>query len=92
MADPSDSQKCQLQKAISKASRSLRSFSSRIRADAAPVGSSPNRGLHLPDGPEAVRRDALVAGFPEKFGWIHAFDALETARASLRNFGRYATV
>jgi hypothetical protein len=25
-------------------------------------------------------------------GWIHAFDALETARASLRNSGRYATV
>jgi hypothetical protein len=46
----------------------------------------------LPEGPEAVRRDALVARFPEKFGWIHVFDALETARASLRNSGCYATV
>jgi hypothetical protein len=25
-------------------------------------------------------------------GWTHAFDALETARASLWNSGRYATV
>ena len=46
---------------------------------------SANRGLHFADGPEAARRDALVARFPEKFGWIHAFDALESARAALRN-------
>lgn len=51
-----------------------------------------NRGLHLPDGPKVSQRDALVARFPEKFGWIHAFDALETARASLRNSTRSATV
>ncbi len=51
-----------------------------------------NRGLHLADGPEAARRDALVARFPEKFGWIHAFDALKTARAVLRNSGRSAAV
>jgi salicylate hydroxylase len=44
-----------------------------------------NRGLHLPDGPEAARRDALVGRFPEKFGWIHAFDALGTARAGWRS-------
>jgi salicylate hydroxylase len=50
-----------------------------------------NRGLHLPDGPEAKRRDALIARFPEKFGWIHAFDALKTARASLPSSGRLAT-
>ncbi len=49
-----------------------------------------NRGLHLPEGSEAARRDALVERFPEKFGWIHAFDALETARAKLRNAGRRA--
>jgi salicylate hydroxylase len=49
-----------------------------------------NRGLHLPDCQEAVRRDELVARFPEKFGWIHAFDALKTARASLRSSGRSA--
>lgn len=46
---------------------------------------SGNRGLHFADGPEAARRDALVARFPEKFGWIHAFDALESARAALQN-------
>jgi len=46
----------------------------------------------LPNGPEAARRDALIARFPEKFGWIHGFDALETVRASLRNSGRSATV
>ena len=51
-----------------------------------------NRGLHSPDGPEALRRDALVARFPEKFGWIHAFDALETARAGMRNSTRSAAV
>jgi salicylate hydroxylase len=49
-----------------------------------------NRGLHLPDGPEVARRDALIARFPEKFGWIHGFDALKTARASLRSSGRSA--
>jgi hypothetical protein len=51
-----------------------------------------NRGLHFPDGPEAARRDALIARFPEKLGWIHAFDALETARDGLRASGRSATV
>jgi salicylate hydroxylase len=51
-----------------------------------------NRALHLPDGPEVARRDALIARFPEKFGWIHSFDALKTARASLRSSGRSATV
>jgi salicylate hydroxylase len=49
-----------------------------------------NRGLHLPDGPEVGRRDALIARFPEKFGWIHGFDALKTARARLRSSGRSA--
>jgi salicylate hydroxylase len=51
-----------------------------------------NRGLHLPDGPESARRDALVARLPEKFGWIHAFDALETARASLLSSERSTVV
>ena len=51
-----------------------------------------NRGLHLPDGPGAARRDALIARFPEKFGWIHGFDALKTPRASLRNSGRLGAV
>ena len=50
-----------------------------------------NRALHLPDGAETAKRDALVARFPERFGWIHAFDALETARARLRNAAGAAT-
>ena len=49
-----------------------------------------NHGLHVSDGAEAVSRDALVACFPEKFGWIHAFDALEVARARAPNSGRAA--
>jgi salicylate hydroxylase len=44
-----------------------------------------NRGLHLSDGPEVAGRDALIARFPERFGWIHAFDALRTVRASSRD-------
>ena len=43
-----------------------------------------NHGLHLADGPSAAARDALVAEFPERFGWIHAFDALDTTRARLK--------
>jgi len=42
-----------------------------------------NRALHVPDGPEVAQRDALVARFPEKFGWIHGFDALKTVRDGL---------
>ena len=49
-----------------------------------------NRGLHLPDGFEAARRDVLVERFPEKFGWIHAFDALKSVRAELRNEASHA--
>jgi salicylate hydroxylase len=51
-----------------------------------------NCALHLPNGPEAARRDALIARFPEKFGWIHAFDALKAAHASLRSSDRSITV
>jgi 2-polyprenyl-6-methoxyphenol hydroxylase-like FAD-dependent oxidoreductase len=36
--------------------------------------------LHLPDGSELEERDRKLAAFPEDFGWIHAFDALQTAR------------
>jgi salicylate hydroxylase len=35
-----------------------------------------NRLLHLPDGPGLADRDARVARFPERFGWIHEHDAL----------------
>ena len=50
-----------------------------------------NHGLHLPDGPATAARDAIIARFPERFGWIHAFDALETTRARWRAHGRFAT-
>ena len=33
--------------------------------------------LHLPDGPALDERDGKVARFPEDFGWIHEFDALQ---------------
>lgn len=39
-----------------------------------------NRELHLPDGPELKSRDRRVAAFPDRFGWIHAFDAQAVAR------------
>ena len=38
-----------------------------------------NSLLHLPDGPQLAERDQRVARFPEDFGWIHQFDALQTA-------------
>jgi len=40
-----------------------------------------NHALHVRDGPERERRNARVARFPEDFGWIHAFDALEATQA-----------
>ncbi len=41
-----------------------------------------NALLHLPDGPDLADRDRRVARFPEEFGWIHRFDALEVARSA----------
>jgi salicylate hydroxylase len=35
--------------------------------------------LHLPDGPAQADRDRRVSRFPEDFGWIHEFDALQAA-------------
>ena len=35
--------------------------------------------LHLPDGPALAERDRRVSRFPEDFGWIHEFDALQTS-------------
>jgi salicylate hydroxylase len=34
--------------------------------------------LHLPDGPALEDRNRKVARFPEDFGWIHEFDALQS--------------
>ena len=39
-----------------------------------------NALLHLPDGPELAERNRRVARFPEDFGWIHTFDALQAVR------------
>lgn len=36
--------------------------------------------LHLPDGPHLAERDAGMARFPERFGWIHEHDALQAAK------------
>ena len=33
--------------------------------------------LHLPDGPALEERDRKVSRFPDDFGWIHEFDALQ---------------
>ncbi len=40
-----------------------------------------NAAFHMPDGPAVAARDARVARFPEEFGWIHEFDALQAVRA-----------
>jgi len=39
--------------------------------------------LHLPDDADLATRDAKMAAFPDRFGWIHAFDALETASRAM---------
>ena len=39
-----------------------------------------NALLHLPDGPDLSDRNQRVARFPEDFGWIHQFDALQAAQ------------
>jgi salicylate hydroxylase len=44
-----------------------------------------NTLLHLPDGPPLADRDRRVARFPEDFGWIHKFDALQTVRDSQKH-------
>jgi salicylate hydroxylase len=42
-----------------------------------------NALLHLPDGPQLMERDRQVARFPQKFGWIHQFDALQSVRGAM---------
>jgi salicylate hydroxylase len=39
-----------------------------------------NALLHLPDGPDLSDRNQRVARFPQDFGWIHRFDALQAAQ------------
>ena len=40
-----------------------------------------NAALHLPDGLALADRNARVSRFPERFGWIHAHDALGAVRS-----------
>ena len=40
--------------------------------------------LHLPDGPDAQRRDAYLARVPQHLAWIHSHDALAPALAPAR--------
>lgn len=37
--------------------------------------------LHLPDGLDALARDADLHRFPDRFAWIHGYDAHEAAQA-----------
>ena len=36
--------------------------------------------LHLPDGPDAKRRDTLLQTLPDRLGWIHGYDVLTEGR------------
>lgn len=38
-----------------------------------------NTALHLPDGAALDRRNSVLRRFPERYGWIHGFDALKSA-------------
>ena len=39
-----------------------------------------NKALHLPDDAALDLRNAVLPRFPERFGWIHSFDALKSAQ------------
>jgi salicylate hydroxylase len=39
-----------------------------------------NTALHLPDGAALARRNSVLATFPERYSWIHSFDALKSAQ------------
>jgi salicylate hydroxylase len=39
-----------------------------------------NALLHLQDDADLADRDQRVSRFPQKFSWIHQFDALQAAR------------
>ena len=50
-----------------------------------------NAALHLPDGPDLADRDRRVERFPQDFGWIHQFDALQAVRDSAQSQHRSTT-
>jgi len=39
-----------------------------------------NKALHLPDDAPLDRRNSAMAAFPQRFGWIHSFDALRSVQ------------
>jgi len=41
-----------------------------------------NAALHLPDDAALDRRTAVLTRFPERYGWIHGFDALKSAQTA----------
>jgi salicylate hydroxylase len=41
-----------------------------------------NVALHLPDDSALDRRNSVLRRFPERYGWIHSFDALKSAEAA----------
>jgi salicylate hydroxylase len=41
-----------------------------------------NTALHLPDDAALDRRNSVFTEFPERYGWIHSFDALKSAEAA----------
>jgi salicylate hydroxylase len=47
--------------------------------------------LHLPDGPALEERDRKVTRFPEDFGWIHEFDALQVVSQAVQPAGAPAS-
>jgi salicylate hydroxylase len=42
-----------------------------------------NRQLHLPDGADLIERNKRVSAFPDRFSWIHDFDARLTTDKTL---------
>jgi len=42
-----------------------------------------NAALHLPDNAALDRRNRTLANFPQRYGWIHSFDALTSAENAL---------
>ena len=41
-----------------------------------------NTALHLPDDAALDQRNSVLMGFPERYGWIHSFDALKSTEAA----------
>jgi salicylate hydroxylase len=44
-----------------------------------------NTALHLPDDAALERRVSVLTKFPERYGWIHSFDALKSAETAAVN-------